>query len=54
MTNLDRPDSTFCGVPVCPAFVEFLAEKDPGAVGAQAIARLASNVIAAVGGQVGG
>ena len=31
------------------AFVEYLPEKDPSGSGAQAIARLASNVIAAVG-----
>ena len=36
------------------AFVEYVPEKDPTGIGAQAIARLASNVIAAVGGQVGG
>jgi agmatinase len=33
------------------AFVEYVPEKDPSGIGAQAIARLASNVIAAVGGQ---
>ncbi len=33
------------------AFVEYVPEKDPSGSGAQAIARLASNVIAAVGGQ---
>ncbi|MHA1152751.1 MAG: arginase family protein [Alphaproteobacteria bacterium] len=33
------------------AFVEYVPEKDPTGTGAQAIARLASNVIAAVGGQ---
>ncbi len=32
------------------AFVEYVPEKDPTGSGAQAIARLASNVIAAVGG----
>ncbi len=32
-------------------FVEYVPEKDPTRTGAQAIARLASNVIAAVGGQ---
>ncbi len=36
------------------AFVEYVPERDPTATGAQAIARLASNVIAAVGGQAGG
>ncbi len=36
------------------AFVEYVPEKDPSGTGAQAIARLASNVIAAVGGQRGG
>ena len=34
--------------------VEYVPEKDPTGSGAQAIARLASNVIAAVGAQVGG
>ncbi len=34
------------------AFVEYVPEKDPTGTGAQAIARLASNVIAAVGGQM--
>ncbi len=33
------------------AFVEYVPEKDPTGTGAKAIARLASNVIAAVGGQ---
>ncbi len=33
------------------AFVEYVPEQDPTGAGAQAIARLASNVIAAVGGQ---
>jgi agmatinase len=33
------------------AFVEYVPERDPAGLGAQAIARLASNVIAAVGGQ---
>lgn len=33
------------------AFVEYVPERDPGGTGAQAIARLASNVIAAVGKQ---
>ncbi len=33
------------------AFVEYVPEQDPSGTGAQAIARLASNVIAAVGGQ---
>ncbi len=36
------------------AFVEYVPENDPTGAGAQAIARLVSNVIAAVGGQVGG
>ena len=36
------------------AFVEYVPEKDPSGTGAQAIARLASNVIAAVGGQMSG
>ena len=35
------------------AFVEYVPERDPSGTGAQAIARLASNVIAAVGGQTG-
>lgn len=35
------------------AFVEYVPEKDSTGTGAQAIARLASNVIAAVGGQAG-
>ncbi len=38
---------------VVAAFVEYVPEKDPSSSGAQAIARLASNVIAAVGGQAG-
>ena len=33
------------------AFVEYVPERDPTGIGAQAIARLASNVIAAVGGR---
>ncbi len=33
------------------AFVEYVPERDPTGTGAQAIARLASNVIAAIGGQ---
>ena len=33
------------------AFVEYVPEKDPSGIGAQAIARLASNVIAALGRQ---
>lgn len=36
------------------AFVEYMTVKDPTGAGAQAIARLASNEIAAVGGQVDG
>ncbi len=35
-------------------FVEYVPGKDPSGAGAPAIARLAGNVIAAVGGQVGG
>ena len=34
------------------AFVEYVPEKDPSGVGAQAIARIASNVIAAIGRQL--
>ena len=34
-------------------FVEYVPEKDPSGTGAQAIARLASNLIAAVGGRRG-
>jgi hypothetical protein len=36
------------------AFIECVPVKDPTGAGAQAIARLASNVIAAVGGRVDG
>ncbi len=61
MTAQIEPAQTFSGVPCCAdlgappggAFVEYVPGKDPSGTGAQAIARLASNVIAAIGEQSG-